>query len=479
MAKVLKEEMLRHYTAEIQSGDAALFVGAGMSRESGFVDWKGLMREVAVELGLDVEREFDLIALAQYHVNERGGRARINRLLIEEFTKDAKRTENHRLIATLPVRKVWTTNYDELLESAYKDANRRPDVKTTAANLAQTLSQRDVVIFKMHGDCKQPQDAVLTKEDYETYGEKREVFSTALKGDLVERTFLFLGFSFTDPNIDYILSRIRGLLGQNQRSHYCVMKWPDIPNDHSGERRAQYEYDKRKLELRISDLSRYQIHAVMIDEYKEITEILRELNRRSHLKHIFVSGSAHAYEPFGKGRFEGFLLRLGHEIIQRGFSLVSGFGLGVGGTVSLGAMEELYATDLPFNRLSLHPFPRQTAPTTARPEVFNKYRENMLATAGFAIFIGGNKREDGTDGPSVAKGVLEEFELVRSLGKVPVPIGATGWAAEEIWNTVNKNQGTYFGARDVAAQLKVLGEPAHSDDEYIKAIFGIISEMSH
>ena len=103
------------------------------------------------------------------------------------------------------------------------ERHRRPDVKTTKENLAITLPNRDVVIYKMHSDCRQPQDAVLTKEDYETYSEKREVFSTALKGDLVERTFLFLGFSFTDPNIDYILSRIRGLLGQNQRGHYCVI----------------------------------------------------------------------------------------------------------------------------------------------------------------------------------------------------------------------------------------------------------------
>jgi len=175
--------MIRHYQSELQSGDAALFVGAGLSQPSGFVNWKELMREVASELKLDVERESDLIALAQYHINERGGRSRINRLLIDEFTRDSTLTENHRLIATLPIRTIWTTNYDELLETAFREGRRRPDVKTTKENLAITLPNRDVVIYKMHGDCRQPQDAVLTKEDYETYAEKREVFSTALKGD--------------------------------------------------------------------------------------------------------------------------------------------------------------------------------------------------------------------------------------------------------------------------------------------------------
>ena len=78
------------------------------------------MREVASELKLDVERESDLVALAQYHINERGGRGRINRLLLDEFTKESTLTENHKLIATLPIRTVWTTNYDELLETAFR-----------------------------------------------------------------------------------------------------------------------------------------------------------------------------------------------------------------------------------------------------------------------------------------------------------------------------------------------------------------------
>ena len=58
-----------------------------------------------------------------------------------------------------------------------------------------------------------PNDAVLTKEDYELYDLHRRVFTTTLQSDLVSKTFLFLGFGFTDPNIDYILSRIRILVG--------------------------------------------------------------------------------------------------------------------------------------------------------------------------------------------------------------------------------------------------------------------------
>ena len=76
----------------------------------------------------------------------------------------------------------------------------------------------------MHGDISLPHEAVLTKDDYENYNNKRQLFTTALQGDLVSKTMLFIGFSFDDPNLEYILSRIRILLGQNQRTHYCFMK---------------------------------------------------------------------------------------------------------------------------------------------------------------------------------------------------------------------------------------------------------------
>ena len=61
----------------------------------------------------------------------------------------------------------------------------------------------------MHGDVDHASDAIICKDDYEAYPLKMAAFVSALRGDLIEKTFLFLGFSFTDPNIDYILSRVR------------------------------------------------------------------------------------------------------------------------------------------------------------------------------------------------------------------------------------------------------------------------------
>lgn len=105
MADQAFETFYRNYAKSLIDGTAAVLIGAGMSRASGFVDWRGLLRTVAKDLGLDVDKETDLVAVTQYHTNEYKTRAQINQVLIEEFTKDARITENHRLLASLPPRR--------------------------------------------------------------------------------------------------------------------------------------------------------------------------------------------------------------------------------------------------------------------------------------------------------------------------------------------------------------------------------------
>src|SRR6476661_3812094 len=110
------DRFINVYVQALRDENAAIFAGAGLSIPAGLVDWAALMREIAEDVGLSVDREHDLVSLAQFHVNERGGRHRINQALITEFAERASLTDNHKLLASLPIRTYWTTNYDTLLE---------------------------------------------------------------------------------------------------------------------------------------------------------------------------------------------------------------------------------------------------------------------------------------------------------------------------------------------------------------------------
>ena len=53
---------IREYTRELHNKNAAIFAGAGLSMDSGYVDWPGLLRELIQDLGLDPEKEHDLVS---------------------------------------------------------------------------------------------------------------------------------------------------------------------------------------------------------------------------------------------------------------------------------------------------------------------------------------------------------------------------------------------------------------------------------
>jgi len=176
------EQFADKYVRSINAGNAALFAGAGLSVASGLVNWKELLREIAKDLKLDVDKETDLIALAQYYQNERGGRGAINDLLIDQFTKDVQEGVNHQILASLPIETFWTTNYDDIIEKSLEKAGKITDVKRTPENLATSKKRRDSVVYKMHGDISLPHEAVLTKDDYESYNENTPVVHNRTSG---------------------------------------------------------------------------------------------------------------------------------------------------------------------------------------------------------------------------------------------------------------------------------------------------------
>jgi hypothetical protein len=477
------EQHLNHfvdtYSKAIKENNAAIFAGAGLSISAGFVNWKNLLRDIAAELNLDIDKENDLIAIAQYHYNEKGNnRHKLNQLLIEEFTQGTSITKNHKILAALPIQTYWTTNYDKLIEKAIEEEGKTPDTKITQENLSTNIPKKDAIVYKMHGDVSLPDQAIITKDDYEGYNEKRPLYTTALKGDLVAKTFLFIGFSFDDPNLEYILSRIRILLGQNQRDHYCFFKkvnQKDFKTD------ADFHYAEIQHQLKIKDLRRYSINALLIDDYSEITEVLSAIQKKVLRSNIFISGAAKVYDPRTEKDALSFVHKLSYRISSKGFKIVSGVGHGIGSAVINGATEYVFSTKYRHldDALVLRPFPQVVTGTKRKDGINLEYRNEMIKHAGLALFIFGNK-DDEKGGWKITNGMIEEFELAIKQGVIPLPVGATGYASKELWNKVQLEPTLYYpNNSDLLDAIKQIGNELLNDDELINQILKAISILQN
>ncbi len=467
------EFFINKFVKELTEENAAIFAGAGLSVAAGIVDWKNLLSPIARQLGLDIDQEHDLVSLAQYHCNERSGnRHELNQRLINEFSSGHTITENHRILARLPIRTFWTTNHDRLIEKALEDTGKIADVKYTVKQLALTKAKRDAVVYKMHGDVEHPDDAVLTKDDYEKYHFERQPFVTAISGDMVSKTFLFIGFSFTDPNLDYILSRIRVTFTTSQREHYCIFKKRQRAPSESED---AYRYAALKQEFAIKDLKRFNITTLLVDDYSDITAILRAIEDRYRQKTVLISGSANDYGDFPAP--EKFIQDLSQTLIHNGYKVVSGFGLGIGSHVITGALRQVYEKEgkLLRDQLILRPFPQGGEDIQKQWEA---YRHDMVAYSGIAVFVFGNKLSPDKRGIINADGVRKEFDIAHQKGLKLIPIGATGFMAKNLWLEVINNFEKYYpgtGAKfkQLFASLGEAADPA----EYLLTIVKILNHL--
>lgn len=465
-----KKLFIKKFSKTIQEGNAAVFAGAGTSVEAGFVNWKKLVQPFATELYLDIEKETDLIGLTQYYINKKRSRGSVNQEIINKFSSPDAETEVMNLLTRLPITTYWTTNYDKVIEKGLENNNRRGDIKRKTDDLAISVSDSDAIVYKMHGDVESPQNAVISKDDYERYSDKNSLFITALRGDLVSKTFLFVGFSFEDPNLESILGKVNILLGDNKREHYCIQKQVLEEEFKTSE---EYAYAKIKQDLKINDLLRYGIDTVLVADYSEIPKLISEIEEEYLKNTIFISGSISNFNTiWSEEKVNQFCYNLASSLVSRNYKIISGFGLGVGSSVINGALDEIYKTKYRHvsEHLGLFPFPQYDDGEKSIAERWTDNRNQMISQAGICIFIFGNKIVNGK--VVSASGMMEEFQIAKESGKIIIPIGSTGSAAKEIFDEM-KESGDYTYLNDYWNVLENEGNAENVFDTIVKIIEGV------
>jgi hypothetical protein len=120
--------------------------------------------------------------------------------------------EEIKLLASLNVDGIITTNWDIFLEQLFPDYRKYIGQNELLFSNPQEIGE----IYKIHGCASRPESLVLTSDDYAAFHEKNPYLAAKLITVFVEHPVVFLGYSISDLNISSLLRSITLCMGKDQ-----------------------------------------------------------------------------------------------------------------------------------------------------------------------------------------------------------------------------------------------------------------------
>lgn len=183
-----------------------IFVGAGVSKNSGVPTWGQAVRVFAEKIGYPEHRlttdEYIRIPQYFYGIDKSEGHKEYYKTLLKCFDLDVKPNIINELIAEIHPKHIVTTNYDKLMDNVLRDY----EIITTDKDLLKVKGNN--YLIKMHGDIDDVKGIVFKEDDYLQYSESHRVLEIFLKSLLIDHVFLFMGYSLNDYNLNTFTSWI-------------------------------------------------------------------------------------------------------------------------------------------------------------------------------------------------------------------------------------------------------------------------------
>jgi len=262
-------EHLRNIADLILQDRLVLFVGAGLSHQATAKDGSGRR--------LPLWNELAEIIIRRFHVSEEDyksnpldlfdsiSHARGRDVLEEEVSKalDSAPFEPsgaHRALAKIPWSTVYTTNYDDLLSRAL--GCRDPIDHDHEYERLKSKESGQPALIHLHGTNRHYR--TLTGEDFANWPTKNEIAYTYLKQFALSKTFLFVGYSFSDPHL------ARGLI-----------PWLHAIRDDRKVRNYAWMWRVSEEQTRLLD-RRDRIEAVSIEEDQDWERTFEDLAEAIH-----------------------------------------------------------------------------------------------------------------------------------------------------------------------------------------------------
>jgi hypothetical protein len=188
-----------------------LFAGAGLSMAVGLPSWSQLIEHMRATLGLTAEdTDADYQALAEYYRLQQGSIGALRSWMDRSWSVSEERVAKSRVharIVELDFPILYTTNYDNNLEVAYRLNDRRYAKIVNARDLSRA-EEGCPQIIKYHGDFEEDSSLVLAETDYFNRLNFDSPLDVKFRADALGRTLLFIGYSISDLNIRLLLHKL-------------------------------------------------------------------------------------------------------------------------------------------------------------------------------------------------------------------------------------------------------------------------------
>lgn len=416
---ISQEDFVNYISKKICDDELSIFLGAGVSTPLGIPSWKGLLEPLARRLHLDIETQYDYFSLAQYYVNMYG-KADLKRHIgssLFSFSTDNGTLEK---ILKLNLRTIWTTNFDTTIERILQSNLIRYQVVNNDKSLANVSPSDATIIYKLNGDCNDLDNIIITMEDWEAYEETHPTMITFLKKELVSNTFLFFGYSFQDNLVKSMLNGIKRFVGDSCNTHFSIQQRK--PN-------KEFEYQLYDLE------QRYHVKTLLVDSYDEVSGIFDAITKRVRKNKIFISGRLGEIKPEIEKQACVLGRQLSVGLLGAGYSICTGMGRKIGYFIAGPSIQYLLERGYTHieRRLLVRPFD-----DTMSAEKRSAYRKKLIEENNVVIFMYGHSFTLGR-----SPGMWEEYQIAKSMGKIIIPIGSTGYESNFIWEDVKAHLTEY------------------------------------
>ena len=206
-----------------KSGKLILFAGAGVSAGLGLPSWQGLIDHIAKDLGYEPEifaSYGNSLALAEYYKNEKGDLKALCSWLDKHWHRpgiDISSSEIHRHIALGKFARIYTTNYDRWLELAHDHHQILYDKIASVSDFA-CANGKNRQIVKFHGDFDDNAPLALDETSFFERLSLDSPLDIKLSNDILGNSVLFIGYSFSDINIRFLLYRLSKMWGTQAKA---------------------------------------------------------------------------------------------------------------------------------------------------------------------------------------------------------------------------------------------------------------------